>query len=149
MKGTLQSKTIGRWFAILVVALVGGCGPSGLELFPVEGQVKLDGRPLAEAGVMFLPVDKGPSAMGTTDSEGRFELMTVNAVGAPRGSYKVTIAKRKYVPPKPGQPAPPGGLVAEWYSPRQFANPETSGLTADVGDGTNDFQFELSSAPDK
>jgi hypothetical protein len=145
MTRALLTKISRNWFAVLAVALVTGCGRSGLELFPVEGQVTLDGQPLADAGVMFSPTGTGPSASGTTDSEGRFKLMTVNAAGAPRGSFKVTIAKRKYVPPKPGQPAPPGGLVAEWYSPQKYANPTTSELSAEVGDGDNEFRFEMSS----
>ena len=111
----------------------------------MSGQVLLDGRPLADAGVMFLPTGKGPTASGTTNSDGHFELMTVNDVGAMRGTYKVAIAKRKYVPPKPGEPAPPGGLVVEWYSPRKYANPLTSELSAEVGDGDNEFRFEMSS----
>lgn len=145
MTGASVWKISRRCLFLLGVVFIAGCGRSGIELFPVQGQVLLDGKPLAEAGVMFLPADTGPSSMGTTDSEGRFELMTVNSKGAPRGNYKVTIAKRKYVPPKPGQPAPPGGLVAEWYSPRKYANPDTSGLTADVGDSNNEFRFEIAS----
>lgn len=145
MKGALLSAVSRRWFAALVVAFVAGCGQSGPELFPVQGQVTLDGRPLADAGVMFLPADMGPSASGTTNSDGHFELMTVNRIGAIRGNHHVAIAKRKYVGVKPGEEPVPGGLRAEWYSPNKYANPTTSGLSAEVGEGDNEFQFELSS----
>jgi hypothetical protein len=145
MKDALLSKVYRGGFATLVVTLVVGCGHSGLELLPVQGRVTLDGKPLADAGVMFLPQDKGPSANGTTDSEGRFELMTVNSIGATRGIHPVVIAKRKYVPIKPGEEPVPAGVRAEWYSPKKYANPSTSGLTAEVGDGDNEFHFELSS----
>ena len=145
MKDASLSKGFRGGFAAIAVTLVVGCGQDGPELFPVHGRVTLDGKPLADAGVMFMPDENGPSAMGTTDSEGRFELMTVNRIGAIRGNHPVVIAKRKYVPPKPGEPAPPGGLVAEWYSPRKYANPMTSELSAEVGDGDNEFHFELSS----
>lgn len=148
MKCALLSRTAELWSLALIVTVIAGCG-SGRSLVLVEGQVTLDGKPLSDASVMFLPTEKGPSAYGVTNSDGHFKLTTVNDAGAMRGSYQVAIAKRKYVPPKPGQPAPPGGLVAEWYSPTQFANPDTSGLTAHVGDGANDFKFEISSAPSK
>ena len=145
MKDALRSTVFRGGLATLVVTLVVGCGQSGLELFPVQGQVMLDGKPLADAGVTFLPAEKGPSASGTTDTDGRFELMTTNSIGAIRGTHSVVIAKRKYVPIKPGEEPVPGGLRAEWYSPKKYANPSTSGLSADVGEGDNKFDFELSS----
>ena len=58
--------------------------------------VTLDGQPVADAGVMFLPVDsrEGPPASGTTDAEGRFTLITANRPeGAPIGSHRVAISK--------------------------------------------------------
>src|SRR5215207_4472951 len=112
----LRSAVLQRWCASLVVAFVAGCRQSGPELFPVHGQVTLNGRPLADAGVMFLPADMGPSASGTTDSDGHYELMSVNRIGAIRGTHNVAIAKRKYVPLKPGDEPVPGGLRAEWHS---------------------------------
>jgi len=125
--------------------LLAGCGKSGLELFPVHGRVTLDGQPLADAGVMFLAGDNGPSASGTTNSDGVFELMTVNAVGAIGGKHDVAIAKRKYVGVKPGEPPAPGGLRVEWYSPKKYANPSTSGFSAEVSAEDNEFNFDLTS----
>ncbi|MDZ4821608.1 MAG: hypothetical protein SGJ20_21820 [Planctomycetota bacterium] len=145
MKDALLSKVFRGGFSALVLISVVGCGDSGPELFPVQGKVTLDGKPLADAGVMFMPTDKGPSANGTTDSDGHFELMTVNRAGAIRGTHPVVIAKRKYVPLKPGDEPVPAGVRAEWYSPKKYSNPATSGLTADVGDGDNNFNFDLRS----
>ena len=119
MKDALFSKVYRGGFATLVVTLAVGCGHSGLELLPVQGRVTLDGKPLADAGVMFLPPDKGPSANGTTDSEGHFELMTVNSIGATRGTHPVVIAKRKYVPIKAG-----GGTCARWCPCRMVLSQE-------------------------
>ena len=58
-----------------------GCGRGGLNLAPVEGIVTCDGTPVADAGVMFVPneLNVGPPATGSTDSEGRFKLVTVNS----------------------------------------------------------------------
>jgi predicted small lipoprotein YifL len=145
MKDALLSKGFRGWFTAVAITvfMVAGCGRDGPELFPVQGKVTLDGKPLADAGVMFLPAETGPSATGTTDSNGHFELMTVNSIGAIRGTHPVVVAKRKYVPIKPGEEPSPGGVRAEWYSPKKYANPSTSGLSAEVGEGDNNFHFEL------
>ncbi len=65
-------------------------GPGGLWIrsrspvvVPVTGVVKLDGQPLADAKVTFLPKDKeNASFTGTTDATGKFELTAANLRGA-------------------------------------------------------------------
>lgn len=80
-----------------VCLFIAGCGKSGLELYPVHGRITLDGKPLADAGVMFLPGGNGPGAGGTTNCDGVFELVTVNAVGAIGGKrgYRVAQIRRR------------------------------------------------------
>jgi predicted RNA-binding protein with TRAM domain len=65
----------------------------------VNGKVYIDGRPLAEGAVMFVPDDKKDnkaqvSAQGTV-KDGSFTLTSNSAThskpGAPPGWYKVTI----------------------------------------------------------
>ena len=70
---------------ILLSCLLAGCGDKGYETVPVSGRVTLDGKPLADVGLTFLPLtpDKknpnvGPGSLGRTDAEGRFTLQTVN-----------------------------------------------------------------------
>jgi hypothetical protein len=75
-----------------------GCGPtySGPPLVPVEGTVTLDGKPLADATVTFIPTGAtmGQSSFGSTDTEGHFVLKTAEGhAGAPAGRYKVVISK--------------------------------------------------------
>jgi hypothetical protein len=127
------------------MTMTSGCG-DGPYLVPVSGTVTLDGAPLADAGVMFSPVEPGPSASGTTDAQGKFELMTINDMGAVIGEHQVAVTKRRYVGVKPGEEPAPGGLRVEWLAPRKYANPETSGFTAEVTeDGENHFEFGLTS----
>ena len=66
---------------------------------PIEGTVKLDGKPLAEATVMFWSTDDDPEArgryaIGTTDSEGHFTVKNAGSrEGLEPGRYKVTFSK--------------------------------------------------------
>lgn len=74
-----------------------------------------------------------------------FELMTVNAVGAIVGKHNVVIAKRNYIWIKPGEPPAPDGLRVEWYSPKKYASPSTSGCSAEVSAEHDEFNFDWTS----
>lgn len=50
-----------------------GCGDASPPLTPVSGRVTLDGRPLADAVLEFVPASGSPS-FGRTDARGRYEL---------------------------------------------------------------------------
>jgi hypothetical protein len=81
--------------AALVLAL--GCG--GRKFAPVSGTVTLDGKPLANAVVTFIPVaeqgsiDAGESSTGKTNEKGEFTLRsTTGKNGALVGKHKVSIS---------------------------------------------------------
>lgn len=77
-----------------VTALVGliGCGASTGPI-PLSGIVKLDGKPLSNASISFVPEGTGKQATGTTDDGGKFVLSTIDPRdGAFPGKYKVVIA---------------------------------------------------------
>jgi hypothetical protein len=84
---------------VLVLSLA-GCGGGSHETAPVSGQVMLDGKPLANAMVMFVPEagagakDPVPSAVGTTGDDGRYSLVLQSGAkktGAVVGKHKVMI----------------------------------------------------------
>lgn len=79
--------------AVLVFATaLSGCGGGGgLDVGKVGGVVTLDGKPLPNAVVTFVPKAGGPSATGMTDAEGKYQLMTVNDNGALVGEHMVSI----------------------------------------------------------
>jgi hypothetical protein len=108
----------------------------------VTGTVTYQGAPVEGARVMFHS-EAGRPATGTTDAEGRFELMTFEPRdGAIPGQHKVTVTKRVEVD-DPNQPDSPYKMVREML-PARYGNPERSGLTASVEPGgDNDFRFEL------
>src|SRR5687768_16586496 len=91
----LPTRVSCSWIMLAAAALLCGCGEEGLKLAPVEGTVLLDGAPVAEAGIMFQPADPkaGPPAVGTTDAEGKFALITANKPGALVGEHRVAISK--------------------------------------------------------
>jgi hypothetical protein len=131
-----------EWAGLAIgLALAVGCNRSGLDLAPVEGVVTYDGEPLAEAGVLFKP-EQGPFAMGETDAEGKFTLMTANQEGALIGNHQVAISKAetlvKYVR---GNPMPIYNTKP--LIPQKYFNAETSELTATVEDDDNHIEFNL------
>lgn len=82
------------WRAFLVVGLVVcGFGCGGAKPIPVHGTVTVDGKPLADAGVSFIPVGgKGRPAFGGTDAAGKYRMTTESpGDGAFPGEYTVTI----------------------------------------------------------
>ncbi len=71
---------------------IAGCG-GGSGTVPVSGIVRLDGQPLQDASISFVPEGGGKHATGTTDMSGKFVLSTVDPRdGAMPGTYKVVIA---------------------------------------------------------
>jgi hypothetical protein len=86
---------------------VSGCG-GGIKCFPVSGRVTLDGKPLADAVVSFMPEDEGGVApSGVTDKSGIYTLrQTAEADGAPAGHYTVRITTYREGKPWADPPVP-------------------------------------------
>src|SRR4051794_28245345 len=73
---------------LCAAVMIAGCGPSPI---PVQGVVTYEGKPLANAYVLFNASEPGKDAGGSTDSQGVFHLKTGAADGAFPGEYKVTV----------------------------------------------------------
>ncbi len=129
---------------LAILAPIVGCG-SDSGLVSVTGHVTLDGQPLGDAGVMFVPVDKGPVASGTTDAAGRFRLTTTNAPGAQAGRYRVTITKRDVRGGSTLDAAFLQGQAIQWIVPAKYGNPDSSGLEAEVSPEQREFTFDTTS----
>jgi hypothetical protein len=152
----------------LLVLLAGCQSEAGPDTTAVTGTVKHNGTPVAGAAVSFVPVDdpanplkKGQSAVGVTDSAGKYSLTTLKKDdGAMAGSYKVIVTKFEGAAPAGGgaqaineagdMPASYGGAAADAppaknLLPAKYEKVETSGLTAEVKAGaanTHDFNLE-------
>src|SRR5262245_42253094 len=74
---------------ISAAALV-GCGA---RTSAVQGVVLLDGKPVPNASVQFVPQGAGRDATGQTDASGAFSMSTFQpGDGVVAGDYKVVIA---------------------------------------------------------
>jgi hypothetical protein len=132
--------------AALSVSFLSGCGRS-VKLGEVEGTVRLDGQPIGQVLVVFIPEDpQGPQSTGITDAEGRFKLRCNNArSGAVVGPHRVTLLDAAVAPggrsrddePEEGA-ARPTSRVPDVYSRvdktplRQLVAAGTQSVTIDI-----------------
>jgi hypothetical protein len=153
--------------AAFCAVLFAGCsGGSTMGVEYVEGLVTMDGQPVPEATVMFVPVTEGEglSATGMTDANGIYKLTASNLGGetAPAGGgtkpgeYYVGVIKSvseepmseeeaheqgiEYVAPS-GEEVPPVTHVV----PVKYNNPKESGVKVTVKAGKNDLPIALTS----
>lgn len=68
---------------------VAGCG--GGDLGEVSGKVTMDGKPLPDALVTFVPMEGGRAATGVSDANGNYKLIYIDRDGALIGKHKVTV----------------------------------------------------------
>jgi hypothetical protein len=82
--------------ALLLLLLTTGCRDS-LDLAPVSGEVTLDGQPLPNAEVTFVPLVPGfehyPESVGVTNNDGKYQLEVFGSgkIGAMVGKHRVEI----------------------------------------------------------
>lgn len=134
--------------ALLMCALpflaVAGCGTpkaEGPELAPVSGTVKLDGKPLAEASVVFSRLYRG-----TTDANGHYELTSGDKKGAPVGEHQVVCEKWVMADGSlyKGEESPMTAGAKQLLPPR-YSDDAATELKANVPAGGGTFDFDLQS----
>ena len=122
----------------LAMALLAGCvGSDGPELAIVSGIVTLDGSPLKEAFVTFVP-ESGRPSYGGTDETGYYELVYTEAKrGAVPGSHTVRVSTQRGADPDNGVKAQSERI------PKKFN--VQSQLKKTVEAGSNTIHVELTS----
>lgn len=127
------------WALMLIGAAANGCSRAAQPAcFAVRGQVVRDGKPLAEAMIVFHPLGDHspgtPKPLAQCDEQGRFTLSTFHTNdGAPAGSYAITVELR--APRQVGEEITrdgPNGL------PARFASPQITPLRYQVVEGDNE-----------
>lgn len=137
---------------IVPILLSTGCGHSGPDVEMVGGLVSLDGKPLADATVIFAPIeDAGLTAVGRTDSDGRFRLSarkgTRYGQGTVVGEYRVVMSKLETFdePESPPDQPPDEYVEPKELLPKLYTSETTTPFRATVVKGTNEFTFALES----
>jgi hypothetical protein len=82
------------WPAVLttlVLLAAGGCGRQPI-LQPVEGTLRMKGKPLADVQVEFWPEANGPRSTAVTDKDGHYQLTCDGTrPGAVVGAHRVIL----------------------------------------------------------
>jgi hypothetical protein len=120
--------------------LCAACSSDGrLPVYPVRGQVLLNGKPVANAQVLFHPAEELPEGLrpsGQTDDQGYFNLTSyTSGDGAPQGAYKVTVMCFRLYPDSNNA----GEVVRYNLLPPHYAAAATSQLQATVSKGNNEL----------
>jgi len=108
---------------LLVAAGLGGCRRTEIELGDVHGVVLLDGDPLPDATIRFIPVEGGRAALGRTDAKGEYKMLySARSSGALVGSVRVEITTAD-----PDAPQSKEVLPARYNSKSELVREVTSG----------------------
>ena len=155
----INHRIIASLWIVFVPASFWGCSHKGPVVHHVTGIVTLDGQPVADANVSFVPkqasspddLNASLLAGGATDVAGKYTLSTArgSAVGGgtTAGEYKVTIVKKKMANALNGPLAPGQRFVPqyEYEVPRAFEDSSKSNIFVEVVKGKNIFNFALKS----
>jgi hypothetical protein len=109
------------------------------KLTAVEGYVNVDGKPVSNVMVQFLPDKKSgkkcPTSSGVTDEFGHFELTTTDGrPGAVIGMCMVTLVELNEAERGRVDPADPSTIPKSVKKrvPSRYTIPSPQGLTVDV-----------------
>ena len=119
-----------------------GSGKEGPALYPVAGEVTLNGTPLPEGDIIFRPADGSGHSYAGKIVDGKF------TVEVEAGKKTVEITARQEIPGKTREDNP-GEIVTETQQvvPEKY-NVNTE-LTADVSADMAALQFTLEGDPPK
>jgi hypothetical protein len=135
----------------LLTCVVGGCAEPPPSIAPVEGVVRLNGKPLARVEIRFFPMlNRGPEyiAHGVTDEQGRFTLTCNGQPGACVCENRVVIQEAELPSHLKGENAQEE--LARYFQklggrplPPRYQNLADSPLTANVTEGQQTISFDL------
>ena len=127
---------------VVCLAAPAGCGPVGNHA-AIHGEVKLDGEPLTEGSILFLPATGTQgSVTGTTIKNGRYELGA--AKGPAIGHNRVEITAMRATGAKRHDPMLPPEQTADVLAQVVAARFNmASTLAVDVKPGDNQANFDV------
>jgi hypothetical protein len=119
--------------AVFASVTSSGCGDKRPARVPVSGRVLIDGKPLTQGNIKFVPTGGRPSS-GKMNGEGRFTLTCYDGEdGAIPGTHRVAVSASKIM----------SESKIQWFAPKKYADFRTSGLSFDIKEPTDDLTIEL------
>jgi hypothetical protein len=146
--------------AACTLAVLIGCGEDGPPLVPVSGKLTMDGQPLADAEVVFVPDPGNTDVTGgrdRTDADGVYSSTYNGRSGLAVGRYKVLVSKKSEPPAGTVLPDPIKmdrvqqemvGIRKETL-PSKYSSATKTDFAADVKEQGGTFDFDLKPAPRK
>jgi hypothetical protein len=130
-------------FASAFVAVVAGCS-SGPRTGQVEGKVTFEGKPVTEGLVTFLNPKEGGAAEAEIKPDGTYVVKK----GVVVGGYLVVITPPMHlVDTDPGKSPPAPVEKPAPNIPPKYRQQGTTILKAEVIEGKNVFNFDMTKAP--
>ncbi|HEX3599585.1 MAG TPA: hypothetical protein VHU84_05545 [Lacipirellulaceae bacterium] len=120
------------WYVAAWLAIAGsGCDRNPTRV-PVSGTVLIDGAPLKQGNIKFVPKDGRPSTGKISD--GRFTLTCYDGNdGALLGTHRVQVASNRII----------SDSKIEWYAPPKYADFRTADISVEVTRPVDDLKIEL------
>ena len=127
------------WGLAIVIAMTVACGCSrGPAMGTVEGEVTLDGQPLAKGHLEFTPVDGQTPTAGAIIENGKFTAtIPVTKMGVKIHAPKVIKGAYQAYPGAPREDDVVEALPARYH--------EKSDITLDVKAGRQEVRYDLKS----
>lgn len=130
------------------LAALCGCGDS-VPLGQVRGTLTLDGRPVSNVVVVFVPDSSGEHASirsaGQCDDQGKFTLRCDTGVaGGVVGSHRVIVEDLSLA----NAPRAPDGTITQFPRkrfPEKYSDPLQTPLRATIRAGEQDIALKMSS----
>ncbi len=139
-----MSRLVQSSVLLLAMVLASGCGPTAARITPVEGVVKLNGKPAANLLVQFhhMTADgKTVSASGVSDASGKFVLKSGDREGAAEGNNKVTLVDNNLATedePGPGMKKLPPNRISQ-----EYMSVSTTPLEVIVEAGKKEYEINI------
>ena len=121
-------------YLTLLFVLVAGCS-KGKPVGDVQGKVTVNGQPLAEGAVRFIPVNGDTSATGGLIRDGAFR------VEVPVAKQRVEISSNMVDQEKTPPNATADQIVMKSLVPARYNS--QSNVTLDVVSGVNEVEYKL------
>ncbi|WP_406697634.1 hypothetical protein V5E97_02100 [Singulisphaera sp. Ch08] len=138
--------TFARTLAVTVVFAMAGCGGAsdGINREPVSGEVTLDGQPISQGEITFVPAGGGEPVAAAIIENGRYTVERAN--GPSPGPQRINVWSKKPTGKKFPSDVEPGTFIEETRESIPDRYNLKSELKAEVKEGgDNRFDFTLQS----